>query len=97
MTDIELIEALHELDALYTQLPITREWNNPTHEDMIKSVNKAHSVNKALIRNVNTAFIALQAAGKRSTRLLWAFGITWTIFAAVLKWLIPYAVKGMAR
>jgi hypothetical protein len=95
MIDLDLTEALRELDSQYEQLPISKNWNDPTREQMIASLNKAHKVNKALIRNLNMALKALLLEQKRRKQVMWAFGATWATIVVVLKWLIPYALKGM--
>jgi hypothetical protein len=48
-----------------------------------------------MIKNLNTVLISLMSERKRMKQLLWAFGATWAIVGFLLKWLIPYAVKGM--
>jgi hypothetical protein len=97
MSDIDLKSAVEEVQGLYVQQPISKKWNDPTRQEMIDSVNKAHSVNKALVANLNKALLEVMSGRKWIKRLLWLNGATWTMIGFTLKWLIPYAVKGMLK
>lgn len=97
MSDIELKSAVEQVRTIYVQEPISEDWNNPTRQQMIKSLNKAHSANKVLVAALDKALLEVMNGRKWIKRLLWAFGATWTCIAFTLKWLIPYAIKGMLR
>jgi hypothetical protein len=85
------------LKNLYQQTETRKNWNNPSHEEMVRSLNKAHTVNKALVRNVDELLSELRNERKWRKRLMFAFGATWAGFAWVLKLIIPFAVKGMLK
>ena len=85
------------LKNLYQQTPTRHNWNNPSREEMIRSLNKAHTVNKALVKNLDETLEQLESERTWRKRLMWAFGATWAIIGWILKLLIPFAVKGMAR
>jgi hypothetical protein len=91
--DLEL--ALDQLRNLYQARPITRKWNDPTRQEMIDSLNKAHSVNKSLVSALDKCLAQLIRERKWRNWLISAFGATWLSIGVLLKWLIPYAIKGM--
>lgn len=97
MSDSDLKSAVDEVRAIYVQQPITKNWNDPTRQQMIDSLNKAHSANKILVKALDKALLEVIDGQKWKKRLLWAFGATWTLIAFVLKWLIPYAIRGMLK
>lgn len=37
----------------YQESPVRKDWNHPTFEEMAKSLNKAHDVNRALVSTVD--------------------------------------------
>lgn len=39
--------------SLYQRLPVRKDWNHPTREDIADSLRKAHEVNRKLIVTVN--------------------------------------------
>jgi len=85
------------LRNLYQQTSTRKNWDNPSREEMVRSLNKAHTVNKALVRNVDELLSKLENERTWRKRLMWAFGATWAVFAWVLKLIIPFAVKGMIK
>ncbi len=97
MSETDLKSALEEVRTIYHQGPISEDWNNPTRQKMIESLNKAHSANKVLVRAFDKALLEVMDGRKWKKRLLWAFGATWTLIAFTLKWLIPFAIKGMLK
>ncbi|HET9320387.1 MAG TPA: hypothetical protein VFO27_11445 [Bryobacteraceae bacterium] len=95
MTDTDLKSAVEEVRAIYQQQPISKNWNDPTRQQMIDSLNKAHSANKVLVAALDKALLEVMNGRKWIRRLLWAFGLTWTIIGFLLKLFLPYAIKGM--
>ena len=97
MSDLDLKSAVEEVSGLYQQRPISKKWNDPTRQEMIDSLNKAHSVNKTLVAALNKALLELMRE-RKWRKWLWraiaAIGVT---VAGILKWLIPYAIKGMLK
>lgn len=86
---------------IYRQTNTRANWNNPTREEMIKSLNVAHSANRTMVTALDQNRLLLIQERERSKNwrnlLLWALGATWTVLGFMLKFLLPWAIKGMAR
>lgn len=92
------------LAGLYQQTATRKNWENPDHDDIVTSLNKAHSVNKVLLANLDQAFRNLVEANeeikalKRWVKwLLWCLGASWAVIGYIIKFLVPFAVKGMVH
>lgn len=97
MSDEELKSAVEEVRGLYQQQPISRNWNDPTREQMIKSLNKAHAVNRTLVAALDKAIHELMQERKWRKWLWSAIAAVGVTVGGILKWLIPYAIKGMLK
>jgi hypothetical protein len=93
----DLNSAIDELRGLYHQHPLRRDWGDPTRQQMIDSLNKAHSVNKTLVAALDKALVELMQERKWRRWLTAGFCGTWAVLPFFLKWLIPYAIKGMLK
>ena len=95
---------ISDLHSLYQQTEDRKNWADPTRDEMVKSLNKAHSVNKALITHIDQAQaevtltkLELKGMEKFVKVLLWFIGASWLVIGYIIKLLLPYAVKGMVR
>jgi hypothetical protein len=70
-------------------------------EQLLKALNVAHNNIRQLVTEkdqLKSASLKLHQTQKLQLKLfLAAMGVTWTIVGWVLKFLIPYAVHGMAK
>ncbi len=92
------------LSGLYQQTADRKNWADPNHAEIVKSLNKAHSVNRVLIANLDQALATLVAANEEIKALkrwlkwlLWCLGVSWAAIGGIIKFLLPYAVKGMVH
>ena len=92
------------LKNLYQQTSTRRNWDNPSREEMVRSLNKAHTVNKALIKNLDEQSVELKNARLDLARerrwrkaLISALISTWAAIGWMAKLMIPFAIKGMLK
>jgi hypothetical protein len=92
------------LTGLYQQTADRKNWDDPNRTEIVKSLNKAHSVNKVLIANLDQALRDLVSANeeikalKRWVKwLLWCLLASWGVVGYIVKFLLPFAVKGMVH
>ena len=97
MTDRDLRSAVEDVRAIYQPQPISKNWNDPTRQQMIESLNKAHSANKVLVAALDKALLQVIEERRWRKWLITGLGATWATMAFVLKWLIPYAIRGMLK
>lgn len=97
MSDIDLKAACEEVSGLYQVHPISKNWNDPTREQMIKSLNKAHAVNRTLVAALDKALRELMNERKWRKWLGRGFAALAVTVGGILKWLIPYAIRGMLK
>lgn len=85
------------LKNLYQQTSTRKNWDNPSRDEMVRSLNKAHTVNKTLVKNLDEALAELENERRWRKRLMYAFGATWAAIGYILKLMIPFAIKGMLK
>lgn len=95
MVDLEIPQLV-----VYRQTDQRVDWNDPTRAQLIKSANDAHSANRKIIDNCDRMRVALLAERRGRRWLFRGLLATWTVGGAVLgftvKFLLPWAIKGMA-
>jgi hypothetical protein len=85
------------LDTCYRQTAARANWNDPTRDELVKSLNKAHSVNRTMIAVIEAMRRELLRERKWRKWLTVALALTWTALGFIVKLLLPYAVRGMVR
>lgn len=87
----------------YEQIPMPpRGWpERETPEALRKSLDKCHDIQHAVLREndrLRKVVLDLYEAQRWLLKLFIALMLgTWTVMGGVLKWLIPYAIRGMAK
>ncbi len=86
---------------IYRQTNTRVNWDNPTREEMVKSLNDAHSANRAMVIALDQTRMLLVQERERARNwrnlLLGALAATWTVLGFMLKFLLPWAIKGMVK
>lgn len=97
-------KSVPDLASLYQQTADRKNWDDPSRAEIVKSLNKAHAVNKALITNLDEALASLVSANEEIKALkrwlkwlLWCLGASWAVIGYIVKFLLPFAVKGMVH
>jgi hypothetical protein len=81
---------------------IYSDYSKRSHEQLVEDVKVLHDFTKRLVREKDELWICLQEVRKELRRerrwrnaLLTALGFTMVTIGGILKFLIPYAIKGM--
>lgn len=85
------------LSACYQQSADRSNWNDPTRDQLVKSLNKAHAVNRTMIAVIEVMRRELLRERRWRKWLTVALALTWTVLGFIVKLLVPYAVRGMVR
>jgi hypothetical protein len=81
----------------YQQTATRKNWADPTREEIIRSLNKGHTVNRALEKNLNKALAELFRERRWRRWLMLGLGAAWAALGFMAKIFLPYAIRGMAR
>jgi len=82
-------------------LPGYKPQRRDSPEQLLKALNVAHNNIRQLVTEKDQLKAASLELYKKQRTLfkifLWVMGVTWTMVGWLLKFLIPYAVHGMAK
>lgn len=80
---------------------VRSDYGKRSQTDLIRDVNIAHDFIKKLVHEKDqirqAQFLHSERELKWRKILWWALGATWALIGWLIKFLLPYAVKGMAH